>query len=483
MSEQSIKEIFENSKAAFNSMSDMDVKRRVKLLKQLEQVLLAEMDNIVNVICEETGKVRVEALTSDFFVSLDTLSYYIKNISKILLEKPVKTSFMFFKTSAFISYRGSGVALIIAPWNFPFQLAFVPVITALASGCSIILKPSNLTPKTGKLIEDIIKQAGFPEYSVQCVFGGADVVNECIEHNPARVFFTGSTSAGRSIGKKCAGLLIPALLELGGKAPAIVLEDADIERTANGIVYSAFANNGQICVAATRLILAQNIYEEFLSVLIKKTKEIKLNRDYGPLIQKERKSYLYELINDSLKNGAEILYQGDKKNNFDAPIILNKITKEMRVFNEECFAPILTVTTFKTESEALDLANSSVSGLSASVWSSDIKKAKDFSNKINAGHISINDAIKGVGVAALPFGGVKDSGIGRYHSSEGIYFFTDTISYFVNKSKSKSEINWLPYDTDFYDSFKTLIKMIYRKTFWCVDIIKSLKYFFKRGRR
>ncbi|MCL1972064.1 MAG: aldehyde dehydrogenase family protein [Endomicrobia bacterium] len=445
---------FKNAKEVFEKLKIKLVKERTDLFKELRQVIVDDLDNIVSVICKETGKVKVEALASDMFPVLDTLNYFIKNLEKNLASKNIKSSS---GDKCSVEYRPSGAALIISPWNFPMLLAFVPVLNAVAAGCSVILKPSEITPETGRYIEILFKKAGFPENSVQCIYGGAEAVQAAIRQKPARVLFTGSTKTGREIGKLCGELLIPAVLELGGKAPAIICGDIDIERVSNAVIYGAFMNNGQICVAMSRVLIDEKIKEKFTAALIEKAGKIVLDRDYGRLVQPERIPYLKILIDDAVGKGAKIIYKGEKSDEFLSPVIIDNVTPEMRIFREECFAPVTCLTAYKSEEEAIALANDCDYGLAASIWAKDLKKAEKISEYITAGSIGINEWIKGVAEPAIPFGGLKNSGYGRYHCDEGVQFFSDKISILKSKSKNTSEINWLPYEPEMYKDFKTAV--------------------------
>jgi len=449
-----ISKSFERASAAFEELKKLSVEEKVRLIKNLRLLLANDIDALAQTICSETGKVKTEALISDIFPCIDALDYYIKNLKKILKPEKIKTPLVFFGSSLKCEYMPSGIALVVSPWNFPFQLAFVPVLSAVLAGCSAILKPSEVAQKTASAIENLFNKAGFPENSVQCVFGGAEIVRELIGAKPSRVLFTGSTKAGKEIGKLCGELLIPAVLELGGKAPAIIFEDADIEKTANGVIYGAFANSGQICVAVTRAIAERTIKDKFLETIVKKAAGLAAGRDYGALMRPERSAHLKELLADAVRKGAKVAYNGNKENGFENPVILDNATKDMRIWDEECFAPVLCVAAFNSESEALELANSVSYGLSASVWSRDIKKAEGLARGIKAGNISINDAVTAAGIAALPFGGLKDSGFGRYHGADGVRFFCDKISFLINNSKGKRGSNRLPYDNALYDDVK-----------------------------
>ncbi|MCL2144719.1 MAG: aldehyde dehydrogenase family protein [Endomicrobia bacterium] len=470
---------FENAGKAFDILKTISVTKRAAMFKKLRQEIIDNLDNIVSVICKETGKVKIEPLSSDVFPSLGTLNYFMENLEENLKEKTFKSD----GDTCKVKYKPAGAAFIIAPWNFPFLLAFVPVLNAVAAGCSVILKPSEITPKTGKIIEDLFRKAGFPRHTVQCVYGGADVVQTAIRQKPARVLFTGSTKAGKEIGKLCGELLIPAVLELGGKAPVIICADADLQRTANAVAYGAFINNGQICVAMSRVFVDAKIKEKFVKFLLKNAANIKLGRDYGKLAQPERIPYLKALIDDAVRKGAKIIFKGEKSEEFLSPVILDGVTPEMRIFREECFAPVLCLKSFTSEKEAVALANDSCYGLAASVWSKDLNKAEKIADLLNAGSIGVNEWIKGVADPGLPFGGMKDSGYGRYHCEEGVRFFSGKISYLISESKNTSEVNWLPYEPEMYEDFKTVIMLLLGVKKMSSKVSKSLSKLEHRMKR
>ncbi len=478
--ENTIARVYKNAGEAFAKTRQLSLKERTALLKKLKTVMAEETDNIIDIVCAETGKVKTEALLSDVFPSFDALNYCIKNLSKCLSAKKVKSSVFFMPDKCRVEYRPSGTALIISPWNFPFFLAFVPVLDAVAAGNSTILKPSEITPETGKYILKLFEKAGFPVNTVQCVLGGAEAVQNAIKQKPARVLFTGSTKTGREIAKLCGELLIPSILELGGKAPAIICADADIERAANAVTYGAFMNNEQVCIAITRVIIDSKIKEKFIGALVKKTKAIRFGKDYGKLIQPERKEYLQSLIDEAVNKGAKIVYEGENSKEFLAPVIISGVTSEMRLFQKECFAPVLAITEYKSGQEAIELANNSSYGLAASIWSGNSKNAEKISKHINAGMIGINDSVKGIANAALPFGGIKDSGVGRYHSTDGLRFFSDKISVLSSKSKRKDELNWFAYNPEKYDDMKTVVMFMSGVKKFGLTVLKSAFKLFKK---
>lgn len=458
MNSINIPEIFARSRASFEALRQLSVANRAVCLKQLQYLLQERMEDIVQTVCGETGKVPAEVLFSDLYPCLSATRWYRRHLPRLARSRRVSLSLLLVGNTAQEEYRPAGSVLVISPWNFPFQLAFLPTLAALSAGCSVVLKPSSLTPKTGLLIAELFEQAGFPANAVQVLTGGAETVQTALEQSPARVFFTGSTDTGKIVATRCAQKLIPCLLELGGKAPAIILPDADLNRTARGITYGAFVNRGQTCVAVTRVLVPQSIAEPFYTQLITQVNGLQEGRDYGPLLLPQRLNDLRRSIQAALAQGARVLTgQPDRP---DQPLVLTGVTPDMSLFNEECFAPVLCLTTFDTIPHAIELANHAHYGLSASVWGQDKKTLQAVVSQLQAGHISVNDVVKGVGAAELSFGGLKDSGWGRYHAQDGFNFFSDKISIFRARSTG-AELNWFPYTPRLYTQIKNFLEAFY----------------------
>lgn len=451
-------EKFKSAQQAFEHTKRLSVQQRVNALKRTQRLLVEQMDDIVAVVCRETGKPADEALMSDVFPCLDAVDWYAKHLPRLQAERKAALSGFFSGSFARVQLRPSGPALVVSPWNFPFQLTFLPTLAAVCAGNSVLLKPSPLTPQTAHYVARLFEQAGFAPNAVQTIAGGAQTVQELIALRPARVFFTGGTSAGRQIAVACAEKLIPCLLELGGKAPAIILPGANLARAAKGVAYGAFVNRGQVCTAVTRILVHQSVKAEFLRLLTQETSLLKEGRDYGPLLQPERLETLKEWVRLALQGGA-VCVSGDPAFPQN-PLILDGVTPDMTLFNEECFAPVLSVTTFDSAAQAAELANHSAYGLSASIWGPN-NPALETAHEIRAGHISVNDAVKGVGAAGLAFGGLKDSGWGRYHGADGFDFFCDKISLFVNRSARSRQPHWFPRDAQLYRHLKTLLQAFY----------------------
>jgi acyl-CoA reductase-like NAD-dependent aldehyde dehydrogenase len=361
-----------------------------------------------------------------------------------------------------------GNVLIISPWNYPFYQAIVPITCSFIAGNATIYKPSEVTPLTG-LVESVLSQAGIKSDWVQVIYGDGKIGSELIEQRPNKIFFTGSVSTGKKIMQQASQYLIPVELELGGKDPMIVFDDVDINRAVKGAVWGAFTNTGQSCTSVENLYVHENIYENFKKLLIEEVQKIKIGvdsdatADMGGMISDKQVLIVSELVRDAISNGAKILTGSDWdfKSRFIPPIILENTTKQMRINQEEIFGPVLPLMKFKNEQEAIKLANDSNFGLSASVWSNDLERAKRVSSQLITGNISINNVMLSEGNHALPFGGVKDSGIGRFKGIQGLRGFCNIKSVLVDKNSKKIEANWYPYTPRKYELFSGLIQSLF----------------------
>ena len=453
-----------NSRRSFENWSTLSVEIRVKYLKAIRSNIMSNLDEYALIISKDTGKVLTESLMSDILPTLDFIRYYEKNTEKFLKSKKRNTPLSFQGGKSFITYQPLGVIGIIAPWNFPFQLSMIPVITALAAGNTVVIKPSNETPTIGALIERIIIESGLPEGVVQVVQGGREVVSALIDAKPNKIFFTGSVATGRKIMEQASKHLIPVELELGGKDPMIVLEDANIDRAVEGALYGAFANSGQVCVSVERLYLQENIAEEFIRKLTERVKQLNIgsgkNNDIGAMTTSDQIEHVKNQINAAVKMGAKLITPLKIENNFIHPVVLSNVNHQMEIMTEETFGPVLPIMTFDRIEEALRLANDSDYGLNASIWTKDTARGEKIATKLVTGNVMLNDVLRNVGNPDLPYGGYKDSGVGKYHGPEGLYSFSRETSVMVNKGKSNREANWFPYSTKKYEGLTELLKTL-----------------------
>jgi len=444
---------YQKARESFENWSGLANSERTRYLRNLKQLMVDEMDQIAKIISDDTGKVLTESIVADIMPTLDAIDHIIRHAEKVLSRKKVKTPLLLIGKKSFIEYMPRGVVLVISPWNYPLQLAMVPMISALAGGNSVILKPSEVTPLVGKCIEDLFRRSGFPEGTVQVAHGGKEVGAAFTAGKPDYIFFTGSVRTGKIIQQQAAKDLIPTTLELGGKDPMIVFEDANLDRAVKAAAWGAFTNSGQVCMSAERLYVQSSIYGEFLEKLKKEVNSLQqgtdLDSDIGSMTFPGQREVVKAQLDEAIERGAKLetgLKSSDWKGDMFLPLtVITEVKQDMKIIQEESFGPLLPVVPFDTEEEAIDYANGTVFGLNASVWSSDKAKARRVASRLVSGAVVINDVIITVANHGLPFGGTKESGIGRYHSEAGLRIFCHEKAIMEDMGFMKSEIQWYPY--------------------------------------
>jgi acyl-CoA reductase-like NAD-dependent aldehyde dehydrogenase len=343
----------------------------------------------------------------------------------------------------------------------------VPLVTALAAGNTVILKPSEITPTIGELVHFLCKESGLPEDVVQVVQGGGEVGRRLIKAGPDKIFFTGSVETGKKVMRAASEELIPLALELGGKDPMIVFSDAHFDRAVQGALYGAFSNAGQTCISVERCYVQESIYQRFVEALSREVQKLRvgsgIESDFGPIISPHQIPVIEDQIEDALNKGARVITNGKRQGSFMQPVILVDVDHSMKVMKEETFGPVLPIMPFTSEDGVIRLANDSIYGLGASIWTSDLEKGERVARQLMTGNCAINDVIRNVANPHLPYGGVKKSGIGRYHGPEGLGSFSIQTSIMVNKGKRKREVNWFPYSRKMYDLVRLMMCLRYQK--------------------
>lgn len=468
-----IQNVYRTARQTFLEVRAMPVQRRVDELGKLQKYILENKESIIDRIVAETGKARTEALFADVFITLDAIAYYRKHAAQILADQIVTTPITLMGKKSKIRLEPVGPVLVISPWNFPFHLGMYPCISAFAAGCSVVFKPSEWTPLKG-LFEDIFEKSGFVKNAIQVVYGGKEIGQKLIEGGPAKIFFTGSTRAGKAIMAQAAKDLIPVELELGGKDPMIVFDDVNVERTVQGAVWGALTNSGQTCTSVERLYVHERIYSQFVESLTAEFKKIRSaaingpgpnqgDLDMGGITAPFQLDIIENHIADAVQKGARVLVGGKRGaagQSFE-PTLLVDVISSMKIASEETFGPILPVMKFRDEAEAIALANHSPYGLSSSVWSGDLARAERVAEKLEAGAVCINNVMSTQANPALPFGGVKASGFGRYHGVDGLFTFCNLKSIMIDPKENKREMHWYPYSAEKYRLFSKLIDELY----------------------
>jgi len=474
-SDEEVNDVYGTAKIVQRAIKLLSIDDRVNEVVKLSEWILDNYDLIIDKLIEETGKARFDAYTSEIFSVLDLISYYKGASKKILKDKKVHTGIILMGKKSRIYYEPLGTVLVIAPWNYPFVQGIVPSLLAFIAGNAVIVKPSELTPLKG-LWEQMFKESGFMENAIQFVYGGRETGGKLIDRKPDKIHFTGSVRAGKVIMAKAAEQLIPVDLELGGKDPAVVFDDVNIERTVNGVMWGAFTTAGQSCTSIERLYIQDTVYDEFVSTLVDRTKKLRLSNpnrdtslpdecDMGCITSPAQVTIIESHIEEALEKGATLLCGGviDKGSVHMAPTIVADVDHSMKIASEETFGPVIAVMKFKTEEEAIDLANDSPYGLSASVWSKDLKRAERVARAIHTGNVSINNHMLTEANAALPFGGVKDSGIGRFKGDEGLTTFSNSKSVLIDKQGSLIDAHWYPFTSTKFKMLSELSDGFFRK--------------------
>ena len=447
---------------------------RSRVLRRVAHLLLEDGDAVGRTIVAETGKPLVEAYSSELFVCLDALAWLVANLGKVLGRErlPMRQAYLPHKR-AWLSYEPMGVIGVISAWNFPLGVPLTQASAAVAAGNAVVLKPSELTPLTGRLIEELFDRAGAPAGLVRVVQGTGETVGEGLVRQPGidKLVFTGSSEAGRVVAGHAADRLCPITLELGGKDPMLVLDDADLDRAIDGALWGAFANCGQVCSGIERIYVARTLYEPFVTGLGARARSLRIGRgdepgtDLGPLVTERQRARVEAFVADAVEHGAEIVTGGARPaiglpGWFHEPTVLAGEPSSARLSHEEVFGPVVTVVSIDDEEDGIRLANDSRYGLGASVWTCDRDRARRVARRIEAGSVWVNDHAYSYGTCRAPWGGRKHSGYGRTHSKHGLYDISH-VKYTDADSGRLTPPWWYPYSDMVVDGFRGALGALY----------------------
>jgi len=452
--------VFAKARSAAADLARLKVEQRLPYLTRLREIVLLRREEIVGHIQRDTGKSRSDALISEIFGVLDNLAWLEKHAVKALRDRAQATPIALMGKSSATWYEPLGTILVISPWNYPFYQALVPIAGAFTAGNSVVYKPSEWTPLEG-LVESLLQAAGFAPEWAQVVYGDGAVGAALVDQRPDKVFFTGSGRTGKRILAQAAEHLIPVELELGGKDAMIVFDDVDLRRAAAGAAWGALTNTGQSCTSVERLYVHEAIYDRFRTALVAEVKRIKQevdrdgDADIGAMTTDFQVRLVAEHVADARAKGAAILTgeKWDGASRLIPPIVIDGANDDMLVVRDETFGPTIPLMRFSTEEEVIRRANDSEYGLTASVWSKDLDRARRVGRALRVGGVSINNVMATEANPGLPFGGVKQSGFGRYKGEHGLHSFCNIKSVLVDKDSAKIEANWYPYTAEKYRLF------------------------------
>jgi len=467
---EKIDEIFKNSRVAQKKWAKIPLKERARRVVKVNEVISTQFDEISLIISQEVGKPPNEAFVSEVYgVADSTFNYYTNVIDILGGEEQIPLGFYeSLDKRSFIERKPIGVICVIGPYNYPFTIPFQQIVQSLMAGNSVVFKPSSETVLTGKRIQEILDEIDLPENLVQTVYGSGSKVGNPLIDNADKVIFTGSTATGKRIMQRGANTLTEVDLELGGKSAMIVFPDANIERAVLAARWGCFTNAGQVCASVKRLYLHEKIYDAFIDKLVESTKKLKQdiptkpNVDVGAMINEEQLNWVEKMVKTGIEEGATVLIGGrrnpDLKGYFYEPTIMIAKNNEMRVVQEEIFGPVLVVLKFKDDKEVIEMVNDNQYGLTSSVWTDDIEFGKKIAEEIDTGSVMVNEVVYTFALAPTPWGGTKNSGIGRTHGKLGFYEVSRPLHINIDEYK-EPDLWWMPYDKDYdeiIENFKNI---------------------------
>jgi acyl-CoA reductase-like NAD-dependent aldehyde dehydrogenase len=452
-SPEAVADAVERARVAQGAWGCLSVRERARQLKRARRELVVDRAAILDLLDRETGKPRWDTVGEIFSVCLE-IGYLARRANRFLKPRRVSARPLYGKRAK-VFYRPRGVVGVISPWNAPLNLAFTDLVPALLAGNAVVVKPSEVTPLAVRRAVQAMNRV-LPDGLLQVVIGAAETGTALVD-SVDMVCVTGSPNTGRRVMERASQRLTPVLLELGGKDPMIVLRDADIERAANAAVWGGCFMTGQVCMSVERVYVERPVFDQFAAKVAEKVKTLRVGAngprndvDLGPLTSPRQIETIERHVADAVQKGARVVVGGKRgasgSGDFYEPTVLLGVNHSMSIMRVETFGPVIPIMPVDDATEAIALANDTPYGLNASVWTRNVQRGIQVAKSIDSGSACVNECVVTAGCHDLPFGGVKQSGVGTRHGgAEGLRQFCYPQSMLIERRKRKSEPAWFPY--------------------------------------
>ncbi len=467
---EAVQAAFDRARIAQGPWAATPVGERARIMLRLHDLVLDRQDEILDLMQAENGKTRRDAFLEVSDIAI-TSRYYARTAARLLAPKRRRGAIPLLTHTTELRHP-KGVVTVISPWNYPLSMAASDAIPALLAGNAVVQKPDTQTALSALWALGIAREAGLPENVWQMVVGRGRDIGATLVDNADFVMFTGSTASGRGIARDAGERLIGASLELGGKNAMVVLDDADVTRTAKGAIAACFPSAGQLCVSMERLYVTEPIADAFIDEFVERTSALTLGASYdfsadvGSLTTPGQLQTVTEHVNDAVDKGATVLAGGRARPDigplFHEPTILTDVTPDMILYDHETFGPVVSIQRVADADEAVTRANASDYGLNATVWTRDGRRGRAVAARLKAGTVNVNDAFAAAwGSIDAPMGGMGDSGLGRRHAAEGLLKYTEPQTVAEQRLQGFDPPEWMSHET-WSNALTTMLKLMKR---------------------
>lgn len=463
--------IFERARAAQAKWAALSPRKRAAHLLHLREVLVRHADTLIDTLSTENGKPRFEAMANELVPSAELISYFARKGPSMLRDRRIGLRLMKHQSST-LNFWPLGVVAVISPWNYPFLLPWGEIVMALIAGNAVVFKPSEVTPLVGLKIQELIDESDLPPDIVQTVVGDGSLGAALIQQKPDKIFFTGSVATGKRIAAAAAEHLIPTCLELGGKDAMVVLPDADLDFATSAALWGGFSNSGQVCASVERVLVHEKQAQDFVARLKEKLGKLRQGgdlsqADLGYITAEKQKAVYEEQLRQAKTRGASFATGGEFSSDGRAllpTVVSGTGIEDLDLYNDETFGPVVAVATYKTIAEAIEKANRSRYALLASVITRDIGLGRRVAHQLIAGTVTINEVTYTAALPETPWGGLKDSGIGRKHSELGLMEFVNVRHIHGPRFRflTFKSLWWFPYTPFQYAAFREFFNLYKR---------------------